>query len=90
MSPFLTDSVNNFIRNFHKEYFQWADVFLLVTACIFVGTTFFNYVIEVEPREWTKTESQSAKSSLSTTTVHGTTICAEEGKKLGLDVLQIR
>uniref|UniRef100_A0A915N2M1 Major facilitator superfamily (MFS) profile domain-containing protein n=1 Tax=Meloidogyne javanica TaxID=6303 RepID=A0A915N2M1_MELJA len=68
----------------------WADVFLLFTALIFIGTTYFNYVIEVEPREWTKTESQSAKSSLSTTTVHGTTICAEEGKKLGLDVLQIR
>uniref|UniRef100_A0A915N0S6 Major facilitator superfamily (MFS) profile domain-containing protein n=1 Tax=Meloidogyne javanica TaxID=6303 RepID=A0A915N0S6_MELJA len=65
----------------------WADVFLLVTACIFVGTTFFNYVIEVEPREWTKTEIQSPK--LSTTTVPGTTISAEEGKKLGLDVLQI-
>nr|CAD2170133.1 unnamed protein product [Meloidogyne enterolobii] len=69
---------------------EWADVFLLFTALIFIGTTYFNYVIEVEPREWTKTESQSAKSSLSTTTVHGTTICAEEGKKLGLDVLQIR
>uniref|UniRef100_A0A915P2F5 MFS domain-containing protein n=2 Tax=Meloidogyne TaxID=189290 RepID=A0A915P2F5_9BILA len=66
---------------------EWADVFLLVTACIFIGTTFFNFVIEVEPREWTKTEIQSPK--LSTTTVPGTTICAEEGKKLGLDVLQI-
>nr|CAD2170822.1 unnamed protein product [Meloidogyne enterolobii] len=66
---------------------EWADVFLLVTACIFIGTTFFNYVIEVEPREWTKTEIQSPK--LSTTTVPGTTISAEEGKKLGLDVLQI-
>nr|CAD2133483.1 unnamed protein product [Meloidogyne enterolobii] len=66
---------------------EWADVFLLVTACIFIGTTFFNYVIEVEPREWTKTEIQSPK--LSTTTVPGTTISAEEGKKLGLEVLQI-
>uniref|UniRef100_A0A1I8B894 Neur_chan_memb domain-containing protein n=1 Tax=Meloidogyne hapla TaxID=6305 RepID=A0A1I8B894_MELHA len=69
---------------------EWADVFLFVTAAIFIGTTYFNYVIEVEPREWTKTESQSAKSSLSTTTIHGTTICAEEGKKMGLDVLQLR
>ncbi|KAF7634813.1 MFS domain-containing protein [Meloidogyne graminicola] len=69
---------------------EWADFFLLVTACIFIGTTFFNYVIEVEPREWTKIGIQKIKPSLSTTTLNAQTICVEEGKKIGLDILQIR
>ncbi|KAL7071367.1 hypothetical protein ACQ4LE_009107 [Meloidogyne hapla] len=67
----------NFLTPTHSVD-EWANVFLFVTACNMVGTTFFNIYAEVEPREWTK--GHITKSSLT----YPESIGIEESKKFGL------
>ena len=42
--------------------FQWGNVFIVVTAVVVVGTTIFNWTIDVNPREWALAQMTTEKS----------------------------